>query len=114
MQQALEAGCAAAPDAPVGSRVAADVGFHGAIYRLCGNPAVAEMVDPHWAHLRRAMAVVLTALDYHDRAWAEHAAIAACILAGDADGAERAARAHALGAGRKTEERLGEVPPAAA
>ncbi len=114
LQQALEAGHAITPDAPVGSRVAADVAFHQVIYRLSGNPAVAEMVDPHWAHLRRAMAVVLTALDYHHRAWAEHAAIAACILQGDGDGAERTARQHALGAGRKTEERLGDVAPAAA
>ena len=114
LQQALDAGRAAAPDAPINSRVAADVDFHRAIYRLSGNPAVAEMVDPHWGHLRRAMAVVLTALDYHGRAWAEHADIAACILAGDGAGAEEAARAHALGAGHKTEERLGEIPPAAA
>lgn len=114
LKQALDAGHAITPDAPVGGRIAADVAFHQAIYRLSGNPAIAEMVDPHWAHLRRAMAVVLTALDYHDRAWAEHAAIAACILQGDGAGAERTARQHALGAGRKTEERLGDVAPAAA
>lgn len=114
LQQALKAGQAATPGAPVGSRVAADVAFHQAIYRLSGNPAVAEMVDPHWAHLRRAIAVVLTALDYHDRAWAEHAAIVTCILQADGDGAERTAREHALGAGRKTEERLGNAASAAA
>ena len=39
-------------------------------------------------------------------AWAEHEAIAAYILAGDTAGAEAAAQAHALTAGRATEQRL--------
>lgn len=111
--RALEAGQAITADTPIADLVALDVEFHQTLYRLSGNPAFAEMVAPHWAHLRRSMATVMAALDYRASAWAEHAAIAACVLDGNGDGAERAAREHALGAGRKTEERLGGVAQAA-
>ncbi len=113
LRHALGAGQAITPGTPVSELVTLDMEFHQALYRLSGNPAFAEMVAPHWAHLRRSMATVLAALDYRTRAWAEHAAIAACVLDGDGDGAERAGREHALGAGRKTEERLGAVAQAA-
>jgi DNA-binding FadR family transcriptional regulator len=56
--------------------------------------------------MRRSMATVLTELDYRESAWTEHAEIAAHILSGEAKAAEADARAHALTAGRMTEERL--------
>ncbi len=86
--------------------IALDVDFHRAIYRLSGNPAIEEIVAPQWPHMRRSMATVLGELDYRASAWTEHDTIAAHILAGHADAAETAARAHALTAGRTTEERL--------
>jgi DNA-binding FadR family transcriptional regulator len=52
------------------------------------------------------MATVLAELDYRESAWTEHATIAAHVLSGNAKAAEGAALAHALGAGRMTEERL--------
>jgi DNA-binding GntR family transcriptional regulator len=86
--------------------IALDVDFHRAIYRLSGNPAIEEMIAPQWPHMRRSMATVLAELDYRASAWAEHETIAAHILAGNAKAAEAAAQAHALTAGRMTEERL--------
>ena len=107
LQHALAAGQAVEADTEVAVLAALDVDFHQALYRLSGNPVLEEMVRPHWPHLRRSMATVLTALDYRARAWAEHADIVARVAAGDGKGAEQAARDHALGAGRRTEERLG-------
>ena len=104
---ALAAGQAAEPGSPISALVRLDVDFHQALYRLSGNPTVEEIIEPHWPHLRRSMATVMAALDYRASAWAEHADIVARVLAGDGEAAERAARDHAIGAGRKTEERLG-------
>ncbi|MCK8784965.1 GntR family transcriptional regulator [Roseomonas sp. NAR14] len=113
LEQALAEGEAQAPTAAVPVLVQLDTAFHQALYRLSGNPAFAEMVGPHWPQFRRSMATVLAGPDYRARAWAEHAAIVARVLQGDGEGAERAARDHALVAGRTTEERLGVVADAA-
>src|SRR5215475_3285046 len=93
--------------------IALDVDFHGAIYRLAGNPAIEEMIAPQWPHMRRSMATVLAELDYRESAWSEHEAIAAAIFAGRAEDAESLAQAHALTAGRRTEERLKAIDKAA-
>ncbi|HWX57492.1 GntR family transcriptional regulator [Bradyrhizobium sp.] len=93
--------------------IALDVDFHGAIYRLAGNPAIEEMIAPQWPHMRRSMATVLAELDYRESAWAEHETIAAQILSGNAKAAESAALAHAQSAGRRTEERLKAIEQAA-
>ena len=106
LEKALHAGRAIGPVTPLSQLIALDVDFHSAIYRLSGNPAIAETIAPQWPHMRRSMATVLAELDYRASAWAEHETIAAHILAGDADAAETAAQAHALTAGRTTEERL--------
>jgi DNA-binding GntR family transcriptional regulator len=94
--------------------IALDVAFHRAIYQLAGNPVIEETIAPQWPHMRRSMATVLSELDYRGSAWAEHADIAAHILAGEATAAERAALAHAQTAGRMTEERLRATNEAAA
>ena len=86
--------------------IALDVEFHRAIYQLAGNPVIEETITPQWPHMRRSMATVLSELDYRDSAWSEHEAIATAILAGNEKAAELAAQAHALTAGRRTEERL--------
>jgi DNA-binding GntR family transcriptional regulator len=106
LERALHAGRAIDRKTPLPKLISLDVDFHSAIYRLAGNPAIEEMIAPQWPHMRRSMATVLTELDYRESAWSEHETIANAIFAGDAAAAEKAALAHALTAGRRTEERL--------
>jgi len=106
LETALRAGRGADRKTPLARLIALDVDFHRAIYRLSGNPAIEEMIAPQWPHMRRSMATVLAELDYRQSAWSEHQTIGAHILAGNAKAAESAALAHAVGAGRMTEERL--------
>jgi len=113
LESSLRAGRAIERKTPLSRLIALDVDFHTAIYRLAGNPAIEEMIAPHWPHMRRSMATVLAALDYRESAWTEHETIAAQILAGNARAAESAAQSHALTAGRRTEERLREIGQAA-
>jgi len=106
LEAALRAGRSIDRKTPLARLIALDVDFHGAIYRLAGNPAIEEMITPQWPHMRRSMATVLAELDYRESAWTEHEAIAAHVLSGNARAADSAALAHAQTAGRKTEERL--------
>lgn len=106
LEAALSAGRAIDRKTSLSRLIALDVDFHTAIYRLAGNPAIEEMIAPQWPHMRRSMATVLAELDYRESAWTEHEAMATQILAGNAKAAESAAQAHALTAGRRTEERL--------
>jgi len=106
LEAALRAGRAIDRKTPLARLIALDVDFHGAIYRLAGNPAIEELIAPHWPHMRRSMATVLAELDYRESAWTEHETIAEHILSGNAKAAEMAALSHAQTAGRKTEERL--------
>ncbi len=106
LEAALRAGRAIDKKTPLARLIALDVDFHSAIYRLAGNPAIEEMIVPHWPHMRRSMATVLAELDYRESAWTEHETIAAHILSGNAKAAESAAFAHAQTAGLKTEARL--------
>ena len=113
LEKALHAGRGINRQTQLSELITLDVDFHGAIYRLAGNPAVEEMMAPQWPHMRRSMATVLAELDYRESAWSEHEAIATAILAGKAGAAEAAAQAHALTAGRRTEERLRAMEEAA-
>jgi DNA-binding GntR family transcriptional regulator len=113
LEAALRAGRAIDRKTPLARLIALDVDFHGAIYRLAGNPAIEEMIAPQWPHMRRSMATVLAELDYRESAWSEHETIAGHVLSGNAKAAESAALAHAQTAGRKTEERLKTVMIAA-
>ncbi|MCP4617635.1 MAG: GntR family transcriptional regulator [Bradyrhizobium sp.] len=106
LDAAMKAGRAITGKTPLAELIAHDVDFHRAIYALSGNPAIEEMIAPHWPHMRRSMATVLAELDYRESAWSEHETIAAHVLSGNARAAEAAALAHALSAGRMTEERL--------
>lgn len=105
-EQALRAGRSINETTSLSTLIALDVDFHRAIYRLSGNPAIEEIVAPQWPHMRRSMAMVLAELNYRDSAWSEHETIAERILSGDAEGAEIAAKTHALTAGQTTEEHL--------
>jgi DNA-binding GntR family transcriptional regulator len=113
LERALQTGRDADDTTPLAILIARDVDFHRAIYRLSGNPAIEETVSAQWPHMRRSMATVLAELGYRASAWAEHEAIAARILKGDVDGAEAAARAHAVTAGRFTAQRLNTASQAA-
>jgi DNA-binding GntR family transcriptional regulator len=106
LEAALREGGSADSKAPLSRLIAYDVDFHRAIYHLAGNPVIEEMIAPQWPHMRRSMATVLAELDYRESAWTEHAEIAKHIIAGDAKAAEASALAHALTAGRMTEQRL--------
>lgn len=106
LEAALQGGRSADGTTSLRRLIAYDVDFHRVIYQLAGNPVVEEMIAPQWPHMRRSMATVLAELDYRESAWTEHAEIAKHILACDAKAAEASAMAHALNAGRMTEERL--------
>jgi DNA-binding GntR family transcriptional regulator len=106
LEATLRAGRASDKKTPLSALIALDVDFHRAIYRLAGNPAIEEMIAPQWPHMCRSMATVLAELDYRQSAWTEHETIAAHILSGNAKAAEGSALAHAMSAGRMTEERL--------
>src|SRR5215510_14163449 len=105
-QQALASGLALRPDAPVLAFIQADVAFHTALYRLCGNRAIEDTVAAQWPHLKRSMGAVLDDPEQRPLVWAEHREILRCVLAGDAAGAEHAARGHTDRAGAETARRL--------
>jgi DNA-binding GntR family transcriptional regulator len=105
-EAAVASGRALTSAATVSELVRADVDFHKSIYRLSGNSAIEETVAAQWPHLMRSMALVLEEPDLRARAWVEHEEILRLVLAGDADGAERAARSHTDRAGSDIEHRL--------
>jgi DNA-binding GntR family transcriptional regulator len=105
-ERALAAGLALPPDAPVLAFIQADVAFHTALYRLSGNRAIEDTVTAQWPHLKRSMGAVLDDPEQRPLVWAEHREILRCVLAGDAAGAERAARSHTDRAGAETARRL--------
>jgi DNA-binding GntR family transcriptional regulator len=106
LEAALRAGRAIDKKTSLARLVGLDVDFHGAIYRLAGNPAIEEIIAPQWPHMCRSMATVLAELDYRQSAWSEHETIAAHILSGNARAAAASAEAHAQVAGQRTEKRL--------
>jgi DNA-binding GntR family transcriptional regulator len=106
LESALRSGRRISADTPLAELIKLDVAFHQSLYRLSGNPVIEDTIGPQWPHMRRAMACVLSIPGHSVTVWEEHQAIAELVLAGDAEGAERAARAHALGAGQFIEERL--------
>lgn len=106
LEEALHGGRNVTPATSLPDLVQLDVAFHRALYELSGNREIEVTIGPQWPHMRRSMACVLSRPGYPATVWDEHAAIAACILAGDAEGAEHAARSHALAAGRMTEAHL--------
>lgn len=105
-QKALAQGLALGPDAPVLAFIKADVAFHTALYRLSGNRAIEDTVAAQWPHLKRSMGAVLDDAEQRPLVWAEHSEILRLVLAGDAVGAEGAARHHTDRAGAETARRI--------
>lgn len=90
----IEAGRRAVASGAVTKMVAADLRFHEFIYGLCGNPLVASAMAAHWAHAQRAMGQVLQRTEAPRNVWDQHERILKAIGSGQADSAERLARAH--------------------
>ena len=88
-------GRAAAARRDLGALVRADLDFHEFIYRASHNPLLAQTVAVHWHHTRRLMAVHLRQTMSFRSIWAEHQAILAAVVKGDARTAERLSREHA-------------------
>jgi DNA-binding FadR family transcriptional regulator len=86
--------------------IQADVAFHAALYRLSGNRAIEDTVAAQWPHLKRSMGAVLDDSEQRPLVWAEHSEILRLVLAGDAAGAESAARHHTDRAGTETARRI--------
>lgn len=105
-QRALAEGLKLRADAPVLAFIQADVAFHTALYRLSGNRAIEDTVEPQWPHFKRSMAAVLDEPEQRPLVWHEHAEIMRLVLDGNAAGAESAARHHTDRAGAETARRL--------
>jgi DNA-binding GntR family transcriptional regulator len=74
-QQLLDVGRRAAASGHVPSAIEADIDFHLFVYEASGNPLLAETAQPHWQHMRRVMAAVLSEDDLRVNVWAEHESI---------------------------------------
>jgi DNA-binding GntR family transcriptional regulator len=95
----IDAGRTVAAGQRIGPMIDADMQFHHVIYAASGNPFIAETVNHHWRHIRRAMGAVLQTMDRRRAVWDEHGAILQAINHGEADQAERLAREHCERAG---------------
>jgi DNA-binding GntR family transcriptional regulator len=87
-------GRAAVRSKSIARMIAADMDFHFFLYGLTGNPLIAEMSEPHWTYLRRAMGEVLVHGNTPTGIWDEHEAILAAVIDGQPQAAERLAREH--------------------
>ncbi len=103
---ARDAGGALVESPDIAALVAADVGFHGAIHILSGNPEIARTVAEQWPQFMRSMGYVLTSTERAPIIWQQHHAIADAILAGDADTAEDLSRTHARAAAAEAVDEL--------
>jgi DNA-binding GntR family transcriptional regulator len=65
------------------------------VYEASGNPLLAETAQPHWQHMRRVMAAVLSEDDLRINVWDEHEAILRGIESGNPREAEALIREHA-------------------
>jgi DNA-binding GntR family transcriptional regulator len=96
----IDEGRTAAAGQRIGVMIDADMNFHHVIYAASGNPLIAETVNYHWRHIRRAMGAVLQTVGVRRAVWDEHEAILQAINRGDVDRAERLAREHCERAGQ--------------
>ena len=94
LQDTVAAGMAMTRGTPVAHQVRIEVAFHTALHDASGNPLIAQTLAPQWPHIMRAMAATLGAMPMQEVVWHEHGEIVARIAAGDANGAEAAAREH--------------------
>jgi DNA-binding GntR family transcriptional regulator len=82
----------------------ADMAFHSALYRLSGNPIVADTMDVNWQHLRRGMVEVLRSPGLSMSVWREHGQILDAMQAGEADRAAALMQDHVTGAYGRLED----------
>lgn len=75
--------------------VRADMDFHGFLYEASHNPLLVQTATIHWHHTRRLMTAYLQQGVSLRSIWAEHQAMLAAIVRGEARLAERLAREHA-------------------
>lgn len=109
LHTALDTGSALPQDADTIDLVRADVAFHRSLHDLSGNPEIARTVSEQWPQFMRSMAVVLDEPQSRSLIWKEHLAIAAPVLAGDADLAEARSKEHARRAGEQTRARIDQM-----
>lgn len=91
----IEAGRLALESGSIRRMIDTDTLFHTFVTEISGNPIIVEMMVPHYSNMERIMAEVLR----EDPAmpeiiWKQHGAILDAIIIGDAERAERLARAH--------------------
>jgi DNA-binding GntR family transcriptional regulator len=91
-------GRVAAKRGSIAEMTAADMEFHFFVYRLSGNPLIAEMCRPHWSYLRRVMGEVLLRGERPRDVWDQHEAMLDAIAAGDAAKAQGTLRQHVTNA----------------
>ena len=105
----IEQGRRAARGRNIKAMVEADIAFHSAIYKACGNPLIERSAQLHWVHLKRVMGAVLQASPQRETIWDEHAAIAEAIAAVDAKLATRRIEHHGQQASANLLARLSDV-----
>jgi DNA-binding GntR family transcriptional regulator len=85
---------AEAADDPVGAFARENLGFHGIVLDLAGNPRLIEALRPVAMPLSRLTYARLLDRAARERARQEHAAVVRALAAGDGAAAEAAMRAH--------------------
>ena len=91
----LDVGRRSSASGSVPGAIEADIDFHLFIYEASGNPLIGETAQPHWQHLRRVMAAVLSEDDLRHNVWDEHEGILRALEEGRAAEAEALCRDHA-------------------
>jgi DNA-binding GntR family transcriptional regulator len=90
----LDVGRRSVASGNIPSVIEADIDFHLFVYEASGNPLIAETAQPHWQHMRRVMAAVLSEDDLRVSVWDEHEAILRALEAGQVIEAESLCRNH--------------------
>lgn len=109
----IDRGRAAVRSRSIARMIAADMDFHFFLYGLSGNPLIAEVSEPHWTYLRRAMGEVLVHGNTPTDIWDEHEAILAAVIEGRPQEAERLAREHVSHASTALVSQMTPAEPAA-
>jgi GntR family transcriptional regulator, trigonelline degradation regulator len=91
LRQILTAGHAACRQGDLPSLIEMDFRFHMGTYEALGNLVIVDLMRGQWTHIKRAIALALTAATFaKDRFWEGHEAIFEAIVARNPE------RAHAL------------------
>lgn len=107
-QAILERGRRAAAEQDVQALIEADIDFHWFVYELAANQLVREVMQTHWAHIRRIMLNILGEHRNQEQVWHEHEAILEAICAGEPERAERLAREHVENASALLQQAIAE------